>query len=48
MLKAAKADAITGVARIFDWGGGGAKQKSHAVTSSEIFERETFCGTSIS
>ena len=29
-----------GVARIFDWEGG-ANQKSHAMTSSEIFERGT-------
>ena len=35
------------VARIFDWGGG-ANHKSHAMTSSEIFKRRTFCGTKIS
>ena len=35
-----------GVARIFDWGG--ANHKLHAMTSSEIFKRETFCGTKIS
>ena len=34
-----------GVTRIFD---GGANQKSHVVTSSEIFERGTFCGTKMS
>ena len=35
-----------GVARIFDWGGGGggAKQNSHAMKSSEIFERGIFVG----
>ena len=32
-----------GVARIFDWGGG-ANQKSHAMKSSEIFERGIFVG----
>ena len=32
-----------GVARIFDWGGG-AKQKSHAMKSLEIFERGIFVG----
>ena len=31
-----------GVAKIFDWGV--SNQKSHAMTSSEIFERGTFCG----
>ena len=31
-----------GVARIFDWGEGGANQKSHAMKSSEIFERGIF------
>ena len=35
-----------GVARIFHWGG--PNHKSHAMTSSEIFKRETFCGTKIS
>ena len=30
------------VARIFDWGGGGANHKSHAMTSSEISERALF------
>ena len=35
-----------GVAKIFDWGG--ANHKSHAMTSSEILERGTFCGARIS
>ena len=35
------------VARIFDWGGG-ANHKSHAMTSSEIFERGIFRETKIS
>ena len=34
-----------GVATIFDWGG--PKSKLLAMTSSEIFERGTFCGTKI-
>ena len=34
------------LARIFDWGG--ANHKSHAMQSSEIFDRGTFCGTKIS
>ena len=33
-----------GVARIFDYGRGGANQKSHAMKSSEIFERGIFVG----
>ena len=36
-----------GVARIFDWGGG-PNHKSHAMTSSEIFEKAIFCGAKIS
>ena len=36
-----------GVARIFDWGGG-PNHKSHAMKSSEIFERGTFSWTKIS
>ena len=36
-----------GVARIFDWGGG-PNHKSHAMTSSEIFKKGTFCGAKIS
>ena len=35
-----------GVARIFDWGG--PNHKSHTMTSSEIFEKGTFCGAKIS
>ena len=35
-----------GVARIFDWQRG-PNHKSHAMTSSKIFKRETFCGTKI-
>ena len=35
-----------GVARIFDWGG--PNHKSHAMTSSEIFEKVIFCGAKIS
>ena len=35
-----------GVARIFDWGG--SNYKSHAMTSSKIFKRGTFCRTKIS
>ena len=35
---------IIGVARIFDWGGGG---KACAMTSSEIFKRGNFCRTKI-
>ena len=35
-----------GVARIFDWGG--PNHKSHAMMSSEIFIKETFCGAKIS
>ena len=34
-----------GVARIFDWRG---PPKPHAMTSSEIFKQENFCGTKIS
>ena len=34
-----------GVARSFNWGA--PNQKSHAMTSSEIFEGRTFCGTKI-
>ena len=37
---------IIGVARIFDWGG--PNHKSHAMASSEIFEKITFCGAKIS
>ena len=38
-----------GVARIFDWkGGGGGNHKSLAMTSSEICEKGTFCNTKIS
>ena len=37
---------IIGEARIFDCGEE-ANHKSHAVTSSQIFERETFCRTKI-
>ena len=33
------------VAKIFDWGA--PNQKSHAMTSSKIFEKGTFCGTKI-
>ena len=33
-----------GVARIFDWGGGGPNQKLHAMKLSEIFERGIFVG----
>ena len=33
-----------GVARIFDWGAGGANHKSHAMISSKIFKGGTFCG----
>ena len=36
-----------GVAMIFDWRGG-SNHKSHAMTSSEIFKRETFYGEKIS
>ena len=35
-----------GVTKIFDWGG--PSYKSHAMTSSKIFKRGTFCGTKIS
>ena len=35
-----------GVPTIFDWGG--PNQKSHAIKSSEIFQRGSFCGTKIS
>ena len=35
-----------GVARIFDCGG--PNHKSHAMTSSEIFKKGTFCGAKIS
>ena len=35
-----------GVAMIFDWGG--PNHKSHAMTSSEIFEKVIFCGAKIS
>ena len=34
-----------GVARIFDWGG--PNHKSHAMTSSKIFKKGTFCGAKI-
>ena len=34
-----------GLARIFDWGG--PNHKSHAMTSSEIFKKGTFCGAKI-
>ena len=37
-----------GIARIFDWKGGGANHKSHTMTSSEICEKGTFCNTKIS
>ena len=36
-----------GVAKIFDWLGG-PNHKSHAMASSKIFKRGTFCGTKIS
>ena len=36
-----------GVARIFDWGEA-PNHKSHAMTSSEIFKKGTFCGAKIS
>ena len=36
-----------GVARIFDWGGG-ANHKSHAMTSSEVFKKGTFCEAKMS
>ena len=35
-----------GVAGIFDWGG--PNHKSHAMTSSEIFKKGSFCGAKIS
>ena len=35
-----------GVARILDWRS--PNHKSHAMTSSEIFKKENFCGTKIS
>ena len=35
-----------GIARIFEWGG--SNYKSHAMTSSNIFKRGTFCWTKIS
>ena len=35
------------VARIFDWGEG-PNHKSYEMTSSEIFEKGTFCGAKIS
>ena len=35
-----------GVARILDWWG--PNHKSHAMTPSENFKRENFCGTKIS
>ena len=35
-----------GVARIFGWGG--RSHKSHAMTSSEIFKKGTFCGAKVS
>ena len=35
-----------GVARIFDWGG--SNYKLHAMTSSKILKRGTFCRTKIS
>ena len=37
---------LSGVARIFDWGG--PNHKSHAMTSSKICKRGTFCGIKIS
>ena len=37
-----------GVARIVNWGGGGANHKSHAMTLSEIFKKVTFCRAKIS
>ena len=40
-------DEDIGVSRIFDWGGG-PNHKSHAMTSSEIFEKVIFCGAKIS
>ena len=36
-----------GVARVFDWGRG-PNHKSHAMTSSEIFKKGTFCRAKIS
>ena len=36
-----------GVARIFDWGGG-TNHKSHAMASSKISKKRTFCGAKIS
>ena len=36
-----------GVARIFDWGGA-QNHKSRAMTSSNIFERGTYCRVKIS
>ena len=47
-LKQVRAAAIIGVGRIFDLRGGRQNQKSHTMTSSEIFERGTFCGKKIS
>ena len=37
-----------GVARIFDWKGGGPNHKSRTMTSSEICKKGTFCNTKIS
>ena len=37
--------ACIGVARIFDWGG--PNHKSHAMMSSEIFKKRSFCGAKI-
>ena len=39
---------VIDVARIFNCAGGGANQTSHAMTSSENFEKGTFCGAKIS
>ena len=39
---------VIGVARIFDWGGGGQNHKSHAITSSETSKEEFFGGAKIS
>ena len=37
---------FVGVARIFDWGG--LNHKSHEMTSSKFFHRESTCGTKLS
>ena len=42
----ANLDTHIGVARIFDWGG--ANHKLRAMTSLEIFEKGSFCGTKVS